>query len=258
MFFRAFYLDRGERRADEAVQLYRQFLEAAPNHKYAGRAARDAVALLSRAGKLDEAQKLRECSALIAAEPQAEPARRPRDGPARPRRPAESRPRIQPPEGGAERGAAGEPLSAEQKQRLEQRLGELKGRFDQIKDGGDAEEIARLERQIERLERQIKEGRAPAGREGRGPGGGGGSGDRMRVKFAEMSDDEITERLERSEQFQGQMLDRMRENGQGDRADEVEKQWAEMKKLLADGKKDEAQKIWDEVLGQMRRPRAGL
>ena len=45
LFYRAFFLERGERRFDEAVELYTQFVAAAPDHRYAGRARKSAVQL---------------------------------------------------------------------------------------------------------------------------------------------------------------------------------------------------------------------
>ena len=68
-----------------------------------------------------------------------------------------------------------------------------------------------------------------------------------------MSEAEIKEAVQRIEQFQGEMLSRMRERGDTQRADDVEKQWKEMKKLLDSGDKAGAQKIMDEMMQSMRR-----
>ena len=54
-FYRAFYLERGEQRHQEAIDLYKQFLAAAPNNRYSGKAADSLVKLLNRVGKVEEA-----------------------------------------------------------------------------------------------------------------------------------------------------------------------------------------------------------
>lgn len=58
MFYKAFYLWHGEQKQDEALALYRQFLAAAPKSEYAGKAARDAVAILHMQDKSDQADEL--------------------------------------------------------------------------------------------------------------------------------------------------------------------------------------------------------
>ena len=58
-FYRAFYLDKGEQRHQEAIELYQKFLNAAPSHRYSGRAADNMIRLLNRVGKVEEAQAAR-------------------------------------------------------------------------------------------------------------------------------------------------------------------------------------------------------
>ena len=53
--------------------------------------------------------------------------------------------------------------------------------------------------------------------------------------------------VERMERFLGRPLERL------DKADakDVEEKWAETKKLLKDGKKAEAQKVWDAIRAKL-------
>ena len=60
LFYRAFFLERGERRYQEAIDLYRKFLAAAPEHRFASRAADAALNLLNRVGQQDDAEKFRQ------------------------------------------------------------------------------------------------------------------------------------------------------------------------------------------------------
>ncbi|MHC4919341.1 MAG: hypothetical protein ACYTKC_07070 [Planctomycetota bacterium] len=60
IFYRAFYLEKGEQRHQEAIDLYKKFLGAAPNNRYSGKAADSLVKLLNRVGKVEEAQKARQ------------------------------------------------------------------------------------------------------------------------------------------------------------------------------------------------------
>ena len=70
-----------------------------------------------------------------------------------------------------------------------------------------------------------------------------------------MDDGEISAFVERFDGFLPRMIEGMREGGDTERADKMEKQWGEMKKLLDAGKKPDAQKLYDEVMGGFRRRR---
>lgn len=67
-FYEAFYLDRGEQRAEPALELYLRFLQAAPRHRLAGHAARFAIRLLRRLDRQDEAERLARRYAAVLAE----------------------------------------------------------------------------------------------------------------------------------------------------------------------------------------------
>src|SRR6187549_32723 len=54
MFYKAFYLEKGQRDFAGAMALYEQFLAKAPDHKLASEAARQQYTLLDRTGKTKE------------------------------------------------------------------------------------------------------------------------------------------------------------------------------------------------------------
>lgn len=230
-FYRAFYLSRGERRYDQALTLYRRFLAAAPGHRYAGRAATEALSLLHRLGKHEEADKFRaKYAALLERAPTGRPAGRGD----RPRR-------------GDGRAAGG---NAE----LRERLAELRKRLEQARKDGDEETVARLRRQIARAERSLRgEGRGGQ-RGGKGRAGRRGRGG-FRMNLVEMNDEQIERFLERMGGFTERMLERLEEAGRGDDAKKLGEQWAKVKKLLADGKKEEAQKVLADLRGKLFRRR---
>src|SRR5262249_39681412 len=100
---------------------------------------------------------------------------------------------------------------------------------------------------------------AGAGAGGQGQGGGGRRGgfNQPVKKFAEMTKEELdefkTQRLERMTGF----VERMRENGQEDRAKQMEEGISAVKKALGDNKLDDAQKAWDKMTAGMRRGGGG-
>jgi tetratricopeptide (TPR) repeat protein len=265
-FYRAFYLSRGERRYEEALELYRKFLAAAPDHKLVGKAASEAVIILQRSGRADEAQALRDkYASVLGAETDA--VGRDTPGPDAPadaggggdRRRGDRGPGF----GGGDRpggdaGPARRPLSDEDKQALQERLDELASQAAQAEQAGDDRTAERLRRQMGRLQRQLEgdadagQGRNPAAGGRGGPGGGRGFGGAV---FAEMDDAQIAAWVERFDTFLPNMVDRRRERGDDDGADRLEKQWTELKGLLTAGKKDEAQKAYDAMMEAMPRRR---
>jgi tetratricopeptide (TPR) repeat protein len=189
VFYKAFYLERGERNADAALDLYTKFLAMAPDHRLARKAAEQSLAILRAGGKEKEATAFAtKYEKLLGSGTVAV--------------------------GG---DAGGRPPRGQ---------------------GGDA---------------AGQGGRAQGGR-GQGGGGQAGQGGRRggfgQVKFADMSAEEIadfkTNRLERMSGF----IDRMRENGNEDRAKAMEEGIAAVKKALDDKKLDEAQKAWDKMMPQ--------
>jgi len=239
MFYRAFYLHRGERRLGAAVELYQKFLQTAPHSRFAPRALRDAVALLQQAGKKDAAAELQ-------AKYGSKDAAASRESGDKKDRAADRPARADAPAGEARK------LTDDEKSQMRDRIAGLKERLANAEAAGEADAVERLKRQLERAQRQLESG-VMRGREDRR--NRGGRRERMAMKFSEMSDAEIKERLQRIESFRGRMIERLRASDGDEVADKMEKQWKEMKKALADGKKEKAQEIFNEMMQSVRRRR---
>jgi hypothetical protein len=228
MFYKAFYLEKGQRDFVGAMDLYQKFLDQAPAHKLAAEAAKQQFGLLRVTGKTKERDAFKaKYEALLGnlANAPAEPA----DG----ARPA----------GGAAEGGrpAGRPDQAA-------RVAELEAQLAKAKEAGNADEVKRLEQEIARA----KQG-------GRGPGGRGGIMGLMGKKVAEMSDEELTQLKDGIGQS-SRMVDMMRERGQEEQADKLEKGLGDLKKALDANNKEDAQKAVDalrELMPQRRRGGGG-
>src|SRR5688572_16684971 len=141
LFFKAFYLEKGERQNKQALELYQQFLAANPSHKYSKKAAQNAYGLFPQLGQMEEGEKFKaKYSELLK---DASDAAAPRAGEGRP---GEGRP------GG---GAQGE----------RPRGGRLQGLRDELEKAKAAGDDAK----VKELEEQIKQ--AEAARPAGGPGG---------------------------------------------------------------------------------------
>jgi hypothetical protein len=233
LFYKAFFLQRGERRSADALQLYAKFLEAAPNHRYAGRAAQASIQILTDDGKVEEADKLRAKYSKVLATVDAQPAGAPRgEGAGR----GEGRPGAGAPGGGRQA-----------------RLADLRAQLEKAKADGDAEKVKQLEEQIKTLEAA----RGPGGQGGQpGQGGRRGFGGPLMSdkKISDMSAEEV-EQLTTGTEFMGRMVERMREQGRGEDADKLDANLKKLKDSLAAKKLDEAQKALDEIRKAM--PRRG-
>ena len=146
LFYKAYWLQNGERNFAEAMTLYDKFLQAAPEHPLVGRAAQFQFELLTRAGKTDEAKAFaqkyeKQLGKVAVAAPAAPKAA----------------------EGGARPAAQAGGDNA-------QRIADMKKQLEEAKASGDEETVQRLERQIRRMEQGG--GEAGAG----GPGGRGARG----------------------------------------------------------------------------------
>ena len=237
MFYKAFYLEKGQRDFAGAMALYEQFLAKAPEHKLAGEAARQQFRLLDATGKTKERdafkakyEKLLGNVAATAPTPavQERPARGGEGG----ERPARG-------EGGA---AGGRPDTAA-------RMAELEKQLAAAKEAGNADEVKRLEQQIERMKSMGNRGQGgPGGTGGRGRGGlmGAVMGGKP---VAEMSDEEIGQLKSGIEQS-SQMIDMMRERNP-EQADKLEKGVADLKKALDAGDKAAAQTALDALKSAM-------
>jgi hypothetical protein len=234
LFLKAFYLHRGQRRSSEALPLFQKFLESAPNHAYSRDAATASIEILRAEGKIDEADKFREKYATLL----------------RPGRPAAGEAEAAPPgersdRPGRREGAPPAMTPEQQKQRID----ELTKQIEAAKAAGDDEQVARLERQLERVKSGQGRGAGPgAGRQGRGGGIFGNT------KITDMNDEQL-EQFKNGLGMASRMTERMREGGNADQADKLEKSIEQLKKLLDEGKKEEAQKVLDDIRASM--PRRG-
>lgn len=242
MFYRAYYLERGERRGDEAIALYKKFLEAAPKSRYAGKAAANTLALLNRAGKVEEADawKAKYADVLknadVAGPADAPPVGDPGAGRA----------------GGRGAGGVGGPGGG-----ARMNLDELKKQLEKAKADGNAEEAKRLEDQIKRMEERAA-GRGQGGQGGPGGQGGGRRGmGAFNKPITEMNDEEIGQMQQGLDRMGGMMTQRMRDNGQGEQADKLEAAIKKLKDSITAGKKDEAEAARLELMKLMPGRRGG-
>ncbi|MEY4674162.1 MAG: hypothetical protein RL148_1946 [Planctomycetota bacterium] len=236
-FYKAFYLEKGERDFAGAMTLYAQFLAANPDHKLAKVAAEQNYGLLTRTGKAKEAEEFKTKYGKLLSGRATAPAAQP----------AAQEPAQQPPAGEGPRNRGAEGQGREQ---MAQRLERMKEELNKAKESGDTAAAERLEAQIKRME----EGAARGGEPGQaGPGGR----QRMQVKFADMTKEQLDEfKGQRLDMMTG-MIDRLRENGQEERATQLEKSITDLKAALDAGKTEDAQKIWDTMSQGMRRGRGG-
>lgn len=242
MFYKAFYLEKGQRDFAGAMALYEQFLAKAPEHKLAAEAAKQQYRLLDSTGKTKERDafkaKYEKLLGNIATAPAAggAPGERPARG-------AGDAPRGDRPGAGAGGfgGPGGRPDQAA-------RIAELEKQLEKAKADGNAEEVKRLEQQLERARQG---GRGPGG-----PGGQAGAGGRrgglmglMGKKITEMSDEEIKQ-LKDAVAQPSPMIERMRERNP-EQAEKYEKAVADLKKALDAGNKEDAQKAADALRAAM-------
>jgi tetratricopeptide (TPR) repeat protein len=220
LFYKAYWLQNGERNFAEAMTLYDKFLQAAPEHPLVGRAAQFQFELLTRAGKTDEAkafaQKYEKQLGKVAVAAPATP---------------------KPAEGGARPAAQAGGDNA-------QRLADLKKQLEEAKASGDEEAATRLQRQIARLEQGG--GEAGAG----GPGGRGARGGMFgSKKLTEMTAEEL-EQFKTGMERMSTMIERMKEaNPEG--AKSMEENFTALQKALDEGKLEDAQKVLDKVRESM-------
>lgn len=227
IFFKAFYLERGARAEKEALDLYQQFLAAAPSHKYSKQAAQNALGLFNKAGNLEEASKFKKKYETLLKDASDAAA------PAGDRRPGEGAP----PAAGERRAGGG--------------LQALRDELAKAKEAGDEKKVKELEEQIKARE----EGRRGAGGQGQ-PGGrrGMGGGIFSDKKITEMNDEELGA-LKTGMGNMSRMLDMMRNNGQAETADKLEKLGKKLSEQLEAGKKEDAEKTREEMRAAM--PRRG-
>lgn len=236
LFYKAFFLDRHRQNRAAAVALYTQFLEKAPSHSYAKIAAQNAFILLNRDGKAQEASAFQQKYAtLINADADRNEA-------------AEARPEAGERQGRGQRGERGEGM------RGRPNVDELRAELARAKEAGDEAKVKELEQQIQRIEQFRQRGQGQGGQGQGGQRGRGGAFALLGRPVTELNDEEVGQLTQSLDRMSG-FLDRMRDNGQSDQADKLEKSIAAFKKALSEGKKDEAEKLRTEITSNM--PRMG-
>lgn len=227
IFYKAFYLEKGQLDYAGAMVLYDQFLAKAPEHALAAQAAKQQYLLLDKTGKTKERDAFKaKYEKLIGDVAIAG------DRPARPG-----------PEGAGRGAGPGRPDPAARMAELEKQLAEAKA-------SGDDAKVKELEAQIARLKQMGDRPRAG------GPGGRGGIFSDK--KLAEMSPEELTQFKDGLDRMEG-MLDRMRERIGDEQADKLEASLGDLKKGLEANKLEDAQKALDAIRAAMpqRRARGG-
>ena len=208
LFYKAFYMEKGQRDFVGAMDLYQQFLDKAPEHKLASEAAKQQFQLLDKTGKGKERDAFKAKYEKLLGNMAAAPA-----GGAAPAAGGARGGEGAGPAGPGGRGAGG---AGAGRPDMAARVAELEKELAKAKEGGDAAKVKELETQLER---------AKAGR-GQGGGAAGGRGGAMGAlrgtkKISEMSDEELGQ-LKEGLGGMTRMLDMMRENGQEEVADKVE------------------------------------
>lgn len=247
LFYKAYWMEKGERDFAAAMTLYDQFLSQAPEHRLAKQAATFQFDLLTRSGKTKDAEAFaKKYEKLLGNVAVGAPARA--DGEGRGR-------------GGEGRGEGRGPGAAGGGD-MAARLAELKKQLEEAKAAGDTEKVAQLENRIRRME-QMAQGGGAGGQGGQGgPGqrGQGGPGGRRGgilfgdTKLADASPEDITALKERLGNMEP-MLERMRENMPEDKMKSLEEGITALKKALDENKMEDAQKALDKVRENM--PRMG-
>jgi hypothetical protein len=235
IFYKAFYLEKGQKDFANAMVLYQQFLDQAPDHKLAKEAAVQQYGLLGTTGKTKErdAFKAKYEKLLGNAAPTPAAGDRPAGGDApRGRGEGQGRP------GG---GAGGD---------MQARVAQLEKDLAKAKEEGNTEEVKRIEQQLERARQ--------GGRGGNAGGGGARRGGLFGVlgnnkKISEMTAEEKTALKDAVGTFT--LNDQMRERMGEDSAKKLEENVASLKKALDADKTEDAQKALDALRETM--PRRG-
>jgi hypothetical protein len=246
MFYKAFYLEKGQRDFAGAMDLYEKFLAKAPEHKLAKDAATQQFNLLDKTGKTKERDAFKAKYEKLLGNAATAPAGGGAGAGAGERGRGEGAGPGGP--GGGERGARGEggrPDAAA-------RIAELEKELAKAKEEKNDARVKELEGQLERAR--------TGGRGQGGPGAGGGRrGGLMAAlgsnkKIADMTPEETTQ-LKEALGNSTRMIDMMKENGQEEQAKKLETNIDSLKKALEANKTEDAQKALDAIRESM--PRRG-
>lgn len=252
MFYKAYWLQKSERRFAESLVLYDQFLQLAPRHALARQAATNRLELLTQLGDLAAARTFaKQYEALLGKVAIGSPAgaeQQPGSGEAG----DEGAPR-----GGRARGGRGSRQGRGGNRQEE--LATAEKALEEAKAAGDDDRVAELTQRVERLQGGGREG----GNRGRGRGRGdrGGRGGSMRVfmgdtKVADMSDEQRTQ-LREGLANMGPMMERMRERMSEEQVKALDSSIKALEKALDDDQVEAAQKALDKLRESMPWRRRG-
>jgi hypothetical protein len=254
LFYKAFYLESGARKFDAAIEAYREYLGASPKGHFAPRSAYSLRQLLNRVGREDEAREVGERYKDVLSL-----RRRGR------MRGADARSGGRGDRGGNRRGDRGgnRDRNSEQKrnyaaqlEKLTKNLEATEKALENAANGDDPAKIEKLQKKVNKISNQIKVIQRRMER-GDNPRRGGAEGENRgrrrgnRPALKDMSKEDLDSMVERM----GRMVDRISQNVDADRAENIEKNYAKFKKLVEAGKLDEAQKMVNKMFGGMRRRR---
>lgn len=179
IFYRAFFLERGQRDYAGAAKLYQEFLSQAPDSRFAARAARSAYGLLARLDRQEAAEAFRKSHTKILGETEAiaekaDAVAKPSDGDAA-KPPAASEPRRGRRGGrggggrrGGGRGGAFSIFSSDQKltEMDDQAIAEFRtslerisGFTDRMRQGGREQQAEQLEASIVKINAHLDAGK---------------------------------------------------------------------------------------------------
>ncbi|MBK8098846.1 MAG: hypothetical protein IPK26_17165 [Planctomycetes bacterium] len=257
LFYKAYWLEKGERDFPAAMALYEQFLAKAPEHKLAKEAARQQYDLLNRSGKNKEAVEFAaKWEKVLGKTPIATGGGdAPRGGGTgagdAPRAGGRGEGR---PEGGRGEGAAG-------RGNVQERIAAAEKELADAKAAGDADKVKTIEERLARMKQMAERGAGAGGRgEGGGPGGGQGGGRRGGMlptkKLAEMTPEELDGFKERMGMMEG-MMERMRERLTEEQVKVIDETYPLLKKALEENKLEDAQKAVDKLREVMPTGRRG-
>jgi Asp-tRNA(Asn)/Glu-tRNA(Gln) amidotransferase C subunit len=231
-FYKAFWMEKGERNFAGAMALYDQFLKESPTHPLAKNAAEYQFALLTKTGKQKEAAEFAKTHEKLLGNV------------------AVGAPAPQRGEGGehGEEGERGE--GAPQRGNPQDRVAALKKQLEEAKAAGDEAKVKQLETQLQRAERMAQAGGqqgGPGGQGGAGAGGRGGRGGGMfgTKKLTEMSAEELDQFKTGLERMSG-MVEMMRERNP-EQAKTMEENLQSLQKSLDANKLEDAQKSLDKM-----------
>ncbi len=247
LFYKAFYLETGARKLDHAIEAYRAYLEAAPRGHFSPRSAYSLRQLLIRVDREDEAREIGEqYKDVIALR------RRGRNAGGRNAGFGGRGDRNRNRDGADRRANYAKDLEKLTKN-LDKTQKALEGALasnDQTKIQKLTKKMDKIAGQIKVMQRRMERGDNPR-RRGEGQQGRrrGGMGNRTPLK--DMSKEELDSMMERMDS----MMERMGQFLDPDRADEIEEKFKSFKKLVKDGKLEEAQKMRNEMFQGFRRRR---